>query len=260
MPLILQTPTDPGTSSWAELDSFGVADAGVAPSAVLDFPSQPTPGNTLTVGADLYEFQPAAASVTADTNIAVLIGANAAATLTNWIAAVNAITVNNQSASIFRTNGTTPALANGTENVVAGNGFGTQAWLRTSLVPGGDVAPSNPDILLGENITAAGDVWIYGNVNMNTLGGTVAGLRPQCAGTVVVTGAMVAANFIDFYAGFAVEWYLLYVQEAASNTLKWQGTFDTVENLGTGLRVTLDGLGIVADDLLYFRMIGPVAT
>ncbi len=147
----------------AALNGGGVA------AAPLLLSSQPTSNDTVTIGADVYQFKTAAGSVTNDAYIGVAIGGTAALTAVNLIAAINGT----QTASgIFQTDGTTPASQIGTESVYALNILSPQTVVVCSAdAVGGNIVGGDPSIVLAEAITAAADVWLCGNINMNALAG-----------------------------------------------------------------------------------------
>lgn len=165
-------------------------DNGSLASASLVLSAQPTTTDTIGIGGDTYEFVAAAGNVANDANIAVEIGASAAATRANLIAAINATDADNQHATINNVADTAPALANGTEDVVADE-VGTDVRVRTADAPGGNVLGASPSLVLAEVITAAADIWKEGNVNMNTLGGAAPASRAHAIAEVTVTAAMV---------------------------------------------------------------------
>jgi hypothetical protein len=166
-----------------------VEDAGTIPTASLVMSAQPTAADTVTIGGDVYEFQVAAADLADDANIAVEIGASAAETRDNLVAAINAA-VGDEHPTIFQTDSTTPALGNGTEPVRADPDTTNLFITSTNAFAGNPSKPANPDILLAEAITAGADIWVEGNVNLNTLGGRLEGARLRTSGSLTITAAM----------------------------------------------------------------------
>ena len=185
-----------------ELATVVLNDAGSVPTAQIEISAQPATGNTLTIGGDVYQFRPAAASVTNDTYKAVEIaGAGAAATAANLVLAINATYHPDQHPNIFKIGGVVPALADGTENVVADYIAGTTSVrIRYAANPGGAIAVGSPSIVLAENITDIADVWDVGNVNMNTLAGHVNMNRQHAIAQLTITAAMVTNTMarVDF--------------------------------------------------------------
>lgn len=158
--------------SVAVINSVGLRPMpGACAAAVLNMSAIPTTGDTVTIGADVYQFRASAAMVTNDDYIAVQLGVSPALCRTALIAAINAQDANNEHATIKLLDNTTPAKANGTENVVAAEDVAGYITITSALEPGGAKAGISPSIVLGEALTDAADVWLEGNVNLNTLGG-----------------------------------------------------------------------------------------
>lgn len=172
-------------------------DAGLIPIAALDLDTNPTAGNTITIGADVYEFK-SSGNVAADTNIAVLRGADAAASLVNLLAAINAEDANNAHATLFKTDGTTPALANGTENVLA-TAPATSLFIQPADEPGGTLVPSSPSIALSDTLAAA-VAWSV--TNLNTAGGRTEGQRSCVRVSFAITAAMITYGGTIFSVPF----------------------------------------------------------
>jgi hypothetical protein len=170
---------------------------GNVPVAVLNFATNPINANadTISIGADTYEFRDPAADVTNDAYIAVAIGGTAPLTLANLVLAINARVTDNEHPSIFLAGGVLPALANGTERIVADAiGAGTALRIKAADAPGGSVLAGNPNVLLAEALTAAADVWDVGNVNLNTLGGVADETPAMAIASRVITAAMIAGT------------------------------------------------------------------
>lgn len=103
---------------------------------------QPLDTETVTIGADVYEFCTAAGSVASDSRIGVVIAGTADGTMANLVAAINATYRRDAHPTLFRTNGTTAAHANGTENVRAlHDDSGNVLYLFEADAPGGNVTP-----------------------------------------------------------------------------------------------------------------------
>jgi len=171
---------------------------GVVSSCTLLFANQPTTTDTVTIGADVYEFVTAAGQVADDANLAVEIKGSAALTLVELVAGVNAADANNQHANINNVADDTPALVNGTENLVA-DVIGTTMRIRSADAPGGNVVSGNPSIVLAEAITDAADIWDVGDVNMNTLSGRDQDNKRTAVAEVTITAAMITNDLrVDF--------------------------------------------------------------
>jgi len=217
-------------------------DMGSIPSAELILSNQPTDADTIDIGADTYEFIDSGVNllVTADANIAVLIGGSAAATRANLIAAINATDGDNQHDSCLLTDGVTPAVANGTENLLADE-VGNNVRIRYADAPGGSVTPGDPSIVLAEAITHAADIWTVGNVNLNTLAGYAPGMHQEARTSVAVTAAMIT-NGLDIEFPFTVGGFLVQIRTSAGVIQGTTGT-DTFLASGTAVAVVFGGGG-----------------
>ena len=144
----------------------GLADAAnlasiPAPVQILTITSVTT-GETRIVGDDTFEFLDAADDTAAETNIAVLIGADDDESAENFAAAVNATNLTNEHADCFNGDGTTPALANGTENLFAVAVTGGKVYLFAANAPGGVPQTGNPASLAFAG-TSANTSWLLTN-------------------------------------------------------------------------------------------------
>lgn len=184
-------------STWEPMEA---EDEGTVATARLNMATNPTANDTVTIGADVYQFKSAAGAVTNDTYKGVVRGADAAASRANLIAAINGeagVT------GLKMIDTTTAALSEGTENLVADQ-VGTTVRIRTADDVGGTPVGADPSIVLGEALTHAADIWDVGNVNLNTLAGRAAVTRKRAlSNQVAITAAMLpAAGFgsikIDF--------------------------------------------------------------
>lgn len=183
--------------------------------AMLSMGQHVTLADTFTIGSDVYEFQAAAGSLAADGHIAVLRGADAAADRANAIAAINGTDTDNSHASIFQTDGETPALSRGTEHFFADE-VGTSIRIRSAAAVGSqEIVGSLKSVTLAESLTHASNVWDVGNVDLNTLGGSA----PMAAGGAIVsrtiTAAMVTAGAVRFAFPFPVVHCIVQVRTAA---------------------------------------------
>jgi len=194
------------TATLAEIEPGAVA------TAVLIFGDAVNAENTVTIGADVYEFVAPAGVVALDTNIAVATTGVAATELDNLIAAINADDVDNEHPTIFLQDGITPALANGTESVVADE-VATGIRVRSATVVGGQAVGANPNIVLAEALTPPASIWDVGNVNLNTLGGKAASAQPCAAQSKAVTAPMIASG-ARFSFPFVVTRFMVQVLSA----------------------------------------------
>lgn len=194
----------------AQLDDLSF---GSVANAVVVISNQPTDTDTLTIGADVYEFVNTGVDddIANETNICVLIGGSAAATQANLLAAINSTDGDGLHATCDTALGAA-APANGTENVV-GRSITTTIQIRGADSPGGRVTASNPSIVLAEAITHAADIWREGNVNLNTLGGSAPapyGGAMQCK---TITAAMIT-NSVRFSFPFTLTRFIVQARTA----------------------------------------------
>jgi hypothetical protein len=171
----------------------------------------PTATDTITIGADVYEFVAAGGDVAADTNIGVVRGADVAASMANLVAAVNATYTSSLGTGLFQTDSSTPALKNGTENVVA---FYAGGVLNISAAdaPGGDiVAGTTPNIACSDALTEV-TAWAFANLNLST-GGSFQPTKVArvsfavtagqiSAGSVVVRVPVQSVNAVAYFSAF----------------------------------------------------------
>lgn len=226
------------------------ADPGSVAAARFALPNQPTLADTATIGVDVYEFVNIGGNVTDDANIAVAIGASAAETLTNWVAAINATYKPNENPFVNNVADDAPALANGTEFLFA-DVLGTDLRIRSAKYAGGPVAAADPDILLAENVTDAADVWREGDVNLNTLAGRAEGVRGRAVAELAITAQMITDGTVRLDFPFVVAFFTVQVRTALG-AIRAAGT-DAYTLDNDGVLVTFGGGGdpdIQATDVL----------
>lgn len=217
------------------------ADGGVIPHAELVMSQQPTTGDTVTIGADVYQFKASGESVSNNARIAVQIGASAALTRANLIAAINARDANNLHANILNVAGTAPAKANGTEKVRAFESGNNVVIEPTRLVPGDSVSyPSSPSILLAEAITHASDIWVEGAVNLNTLGGRAEAMRQRSRSSTTITAAMITATARRVRFPFTPTGFTVQIR-TATGAIRLTDGGDTFAIDGNDVLITLAG-------------------
>ncbi len=168
-------------------------DPGSIAVAVIAIATEPTATDTLTIGADVYEFVATAGAVADDANIAVELDGAVANTRDNLVDAINAVDADNLHANITNVATDAPALANGTEAVLATE-VGATVVIQTATRPGGDLQSASPSIVLAEALTDASDIWDVGNVNLNTLAGRAKASRVKVTTEITVTAAMITAT------------------------------------------------------------------
>lgn len=195
--------TDPTTgiptSSKQFVDAIEGTSIGSPATAELIFSVQPTDADTLTIGADVYEFALVATNnvLANTTNIGVEIGTDVAATKVNLIYAINARDPNCRSATLVDSAGAA-AKACGTEHVFA-DAITSRVRIASATAAGGDVIAANPSISLNEGITSATDIWAVSTsgvaVNMNTLGGRAAAPYATSIKCVTITAPMITNTY-----------------------------------------------------------------
>lgn len=157
---------------------------------LLGAPGAAVEGNTVTIGADVYEFRGSTppAGGTAG-RIWVYNGADSAASRTNLINAINGVV---DAATITR-DGTN------TETVVASAGITTgDVVIKSATAIGGSVTPSASVIACAETLATATDVWDQAN----TYGGLALQPRSMMALAITLTADMVAKGTVEFFVGF----------------------------------------------------------
>lgn len=155
----------------------------------------PTAGDRITVGADTYEFVAAGGNVSNNGYIGVVRGTNLATSMANLIAGIHASYGSSELTGLFRTNGTTPALKNGTTNVFAFFASNVLHLVAAGAPGGTPVSGTTPSIACSDNLTEV-TAWTFANLNLSTASAikhtkvarvTFAVTAPQiAAGSVVV--------------------------------------------------------------------------
>jgi hypothetical protein len=210
-----------------------LAGSGTIGRAPLALGTQPTSGDTVSIGTDVYEFLPSVdGEVADDDNIAVTIGADVAASRVNLVAAING-TAPVLHVSALNSEGL-PARGRGTAPVVATNTT-TPIIVKTAQWAGGPVVAAKPNLALAETFTAVGNVWT-GVTNMNQTGSEAGGMGMA---SVTITAAMITATSIALEFPFPVVDVVLQVRTAAG-VIRAVGA-DSVAKSGNLAVVTLAG-------------------
>jgi len=169
----------------------------------------PVAAETITIGADIYEFDGVGA------NINVVIGA-AEATLDNLLAA---------------------AVASGTENLFWDKISATVLRVRSADAPQGNVIAADPNIAVVE--AATNYVIDCGAVNMNTLAGRIGGAVAEGKTTLTITAAMITAGIVRIAFPFTVNNFIVNARSATGAMLfDYTDTF-TIAN--GDVLITLNG-------------------
>lgn len=164
---------------------------GAIPYSEFPYSGQPSDAETATIGSDVYEFCTDAGSVAADTRIGVVIGGSADATAQNFVDAINAKNKTDAHATLFRTNGTTPARANGREKFRAVlDSTNNIVYLYAANKAGGQVLTEGgaPDKALSDTATNMGP-WKHLNANLS-----VGGATAVCEQSADLVHTVTAAN------------------------------------------------------------------
>lgn len=213
----------------AFVDNLDGLSWGSVSNAVLNMATNPTDADTLTIGADVYEFCLVATNddLANATNIGVVIGVDVATTRLSLIAAINATDTDNAHSVLDKSTGGA-AIANGTENVIARLTAANDIQIRSADAEGNNLISGLPSIVLAEGLTAAADIWQEGNVNVNTLGGRVPqpyGMAIQCK---TLTAAMIT-NTVRFSFPFTVNAFVVQMRDSAGKVRQdgdlWSDTY-----------------------------------
>lgn len=142
--------------------------------------TNPTAGDTISIGADVYEFLAAIGNaLTAGSTVGILRGANAAASLANIIAAIN------------QTADAATATGHGATSVVASIYNTDFLHIETADAPGGNSVPnSGASVALADGLTAAVN---WDHANLSEVGGEV-GMKRELV-KITCTAANIANNF-----------------------------------------------------------------
>ena len=136
----------------------------LTPHNIIWLNTNPTAGDTLTGGSDIYEFRATATQISNDTYIGVLIGGSAAASRLNFEAAQNGVGTGIAD-GILAVGGGGPLLVeNGTENVL-GDGATGYYYVYQADAPGGTKVPGDATSLVFADSLTSSDTWLFNNMN-----------------------------------------------------------------------------------------------
>lgn len=226
-----------------QVNQLDKLDSGGRLAAILTIATEPTALDTVTIGGDDYEFVATGGAVANDANIAVELTGVVATTVDNLIAAINATNEDNEHTNITLIDAVTPALANGTEKVVADDTLGAATIrVRAAAVAGGALADPDtlPSIVLGETLTDATDAWDAGNVDMAVLGGKASKAAETATLSYSVLGVVAGGKRV-FSFPFTVAHFIVQVRDF--NGIVKYGVADTWVISDTDVVLTLDGGG-----------------
>lgn len=142
---------------------------GVVPHARLAFPNQPSNEDTLTIGADVYEFSSDGTVTTGRRKVD--IGGDAATTLASLVVSINTATA-----------------------AVKASVVGTFLLIQGASAAGGTPTPGAPSIALAESITDAANVWEGGVSNLNQSPGEAAAYKRRATAKITVSAGLAAAT------------------------------------------------------------------
>lgn len=197
------------------------AAVGVGQIAMSSFgyTGQPSDTETLTIGADVYEFCTALGATANTTNIGVVIGATARATYDNLVAAINATDVDGLHATLVDS-AADPCPANGTEDVlaVAVNGGDTATgtiYLYAAAATGGAKAEgAGPNIALSDTATNGGP-WRKLNLNLSFGAGFAAATKQAHLKHTLVAANLTDSQPVLVPLPFAPQSWTLQIRDAA---------------------------------------------
>ena len=188
-------------------DAVSLATSGVVAWNKISLATNPTASDTIVIGGDTYQFRAAGANVTNNSYIAVVRDSTNDLSAAALAAAINRTAVNasgllaNGHATIFKTDGVTPADSWGNENVKAAyDASGNILWIFAADAPGGNLVDGTaPNIACADALTAAVN-WTFANLNLSTSVGQK--YEAVARWTVPVTTALVTATTVDFVLPF----------------------------------------------------------
>lgn len=127
--------------------------------------ANPTAGDTLTIGSDIYEFRATATAISNDTYIGVLISAAVADTRLNLIAAMHGVGTGIAD-GILAVGGGGPLLVeNGTENVFSMIVNVSYLMVFQAVSPGGALNPGDGVNLAFADSLTTGFTWVTSNLS-----------------------------------------------------------------------------------------------
>lgn len=218
-----------------------------------------TDHDTIVIGDDVYEFLSSAGNktVTADQNIAVVIGGNSSDTRDNWLLAINA-TYAGDHPTCFKKDGLTPALANGTKNLLASLPLGALVLFLNADKPGGTATPGSQSLVLLDPNQQPNNGWTYGAINTNTLPGKAPVATKSSMAVVTITTAMINNGWKDVFFPFNIEGVVHSATRISVPVTDWGA--DYVAVLTNNVRIGLGGLGGLQNgDMVTLLARGPAA-
>lgn len=138
----------------------------------LTYAANVTAGDTTTIGGLVFQYKAAAGSVTNNAYVAVERGTDGTESYANLVAALNASVEGSGHPTIFKLDGTTPALANSTKDLfavqhVTGANAGS-VYVYNADAPGGNVVETAaPSLTFADTFTESIG-WRFANLNLST--------------------------------------------------------------------------------------------
>jgi len=239
---------------YSDIDgAFSVAETtGAALRANLHMDVVPTAGDTVSIGADTYEFRGAAGQMSNDAFIGVLIGGDAQTSLANLGNAINGAGTG-ATDGILDNAGTAPcALVNGTEPIGA-LAPGANDMPITCLGPDGTETAGFPaaNIVLADNLSDGGDQ--FNLPALPAASTTQTGSRSCVVGPVTYDAVTVVAGSprtIEGVLPFLPRTHTIAVSGAAGVDVATAGVAVTYAGGGGGAAYIIDiGAGVDAGSL-----------
>ena len=215
----------------------GTIDDGTVGAAVLTYPEQFVSHDLIVIGADTYDFEVAGGTVIDDSYIGVVIGIDRAASIVNFMAAINATA----GVTGLHLSGGGAALNHGTVAVSAADlGSSVGMALRNATVAGGPLTVGTKSVVLSTTLDPASSNNLWSQANLNSTGG--APTDATSTFRILITAPMVATTTTStiLYTPFSVltgiEFNVYSANPANSAAYKIEGS---------SMQVTLDAAGLV---------------
>lgn len=205
-------------------DSGIMTSEGVIPAARLNFATNPTNDDTVTIGTKTFTFKTTLIAATTTTQVKIL--GSAALTLAAFLDAINGVT----NADVVRD--TTPFAA----LIVADAVTSTKVRIRNAASQGDTaIAGTVASTALSETLTAAADIWSAANLNVS---GKVATDMKVSLFQFAITAAMVTNASFQFELPFTPTAFSAFV---TASTGVQRASTDAVTVSGNAINVALAG-------------------
>lgn len=226
---------DPGASP--------VIQQGIVPSARLVMSAQPSNNDTIGIGATTFKFVSALGA--AASQVQVLIGGSAAATLASLVKAINGTV-----SALEWVEATTPFAV-----TVLADAVSTSLRIRYASARGGNpIDAVSTSIALAEAITASADIWNAANLNVSGENSNTGQLFSS--GQVTITAQMITNGSFDVELPFGPGSIGNFGYSVRTSTgAGSRATTDTVTASGSTLHISLAGSAspaLQAGDIVSF--------